>query len=111
MYVCFSDSAQKSGQPDLSIFFTFGACLVKSSTGIRPGTGTSDHVYSRESRLFLVDQLLLDLFHHLMYSRWEKVKDVTSEEEVEAAYHAASLSMARLNRNTRHITDDHKCRL
>lgn len=30
--------------------------------------------------------------------RWEKVKDVTSEEEVKAAYHAASLSMARLNR-------------
>ena len=110
MYVCFSDSAQKSGQPDLSIFFTFGAWLVKSS--IRPGTGgTSVHVYSRESRLFLVDQLLLDLFHPLMYSRWEKVKDVTSEEEVKAAYHAASLSMARLNRNTRHITDDHKCRL
>ena len=110
MYVCFCDSAQNSGKPDLSIFFTSGAWLVKSS--IRPGTGgTSVHVYSRESRLFLVDQLLLDLFHHLVYSRWEKVKDVTSEEEVKAAYHAASLSMARLNRNTRHITDDHKCRL
>lgn len=33
-----------------------------------------------------------------MPDRWEKVKGVTSEEEVIACYRAASLSMARLNR-------------
>merc|ERR1719427_270901 len=41
--------------------------------------------------------------------KWNKIKNVVSEEEVEKAYHDAMLSMARLNRTAAHLMHQFQC--